>query len=89
MGGKSLWPVQATILEFPPPIRDHVSAVMVFGAWLGGSHPNRELLWNSIVDQIKYLYKNGIILKLNDNTKIKFNIRVQFITFDLPALAHN
>ncbi|CAF3399224.1 unnamed protein product [Rotaria socialis] len=43
MGGKSLWPVQATILEFPPPIRDH----------------------------------------------IKFNIRVQFITFDLPALAHN
>ncbi|CAF2846948.1 unnamed protein product [Rotaria sp. Silwood2] len=89
IGAMSLWPVQATILEIPPPVRDHIGAVMVFGAWLGGIHPNRELLWNNIVEQIRLLYKNRIIIKLNDNTKIKFNVRVQFITFDLPALAHN
>ncbi|CAF2605787.1 unnamed protein product [Rotaria sp. Silwood2] len=89
MGGKSLWPIQATILEIPPPIRDYKSAVMIFGAWLGETHPNRELLWNNIVDQIQDLYENGIILKLNDHSKIKFNIRVQLVTFDLPALAHN
>ncbi|CAF4503456.1 unnamed protein product [Rotaria socialis] len=89
IGGKSLWPVQATILEIPPPVRDHISAVMVFAAWLGGSHPSRELLWNSIVEQIHNLYNDGIIIKLHDNTKIKFNIRIQLITFDLPALALN
>ncbi|CAF3949437.1 unnamed protein product [Rotaria sp. Silwood1] len=89
IGGKSLWPVQATILEIPPPIRDHISAVMVFAAWLSGSHSSRELLWNSIVEQIHNLYNNGIIIKLHDNTKIKFNIRIQLITFDLPALAFN
>ncbi|CAF3371365.1 unnamed protein product [Rotaria sp. Silwood2] len=62
---------------------------MVFAAWLGGSHPSRELLWNSIVEQIHNLYNDGIIIKLHDNTKIKFNIRMQLITFDLPALALN
>jgi hypothetical protein len=89
IGGKSLWPVQATILEIPPPVRDHISAVMVLAVWLGGVHPNRELLWNNVVEQIQDLYQNGIIIKSNDNKRIKFNIRVQLITFDLPALAHN
>lgn len=89
ISGKSLWPIQATILEIPPPIRDHISAVMVFSAWLGKVHPNRELLWDNIVQQIQDLYESGIILKLNDIEKVKFNIRVQLVTFDLPALAHN
>jgi hypothetical protein len=89
VGGKSLWPVQATILEVPPPVRDHGSAVMVLAAWLGGIHPTRELLWDNVVEQLQDLYENGIIIKLNDNKKIKFNIRVQLVTFDLPALAHS
>ena len=89
IGGKSLWPVQGTILEIPPPIRDHTSATMVFGAWLGGTHPNRNLLWLNIVEQIENLCKNGVVLKLDDNAKLKFNIRVQLITFDLPALAQS
>ena len=87
IGGKSLWPIQATILEIPPPVRDHIGAVMVLGAWLGGIHPNRELFWNNVVEQIQDLYKNGMVIHSNDNTRIKFNIRVQLITFDLPALA--
>jgi hypothetical protein len=89
LGDKSLWPVQATIIEIPPPVRDHINVIMVFAAWLGGTHPNRELLWDNIVEQMQHLYQNGIIIKLNDNTKIKFNIRVQLITFDLSALADN
>jgi hypothetical protein len=28
-------------------------------------------------------------MKLDDSTKIQFNIRVELITFDLPTLAHN
>jgi hypothetical protein len=53
VGGKSLWPIQATLVEIPPPLRDHNSAVMVFGAWLGGVHPDRDLLWANVVTQIK------------------------------------
>jgi hypothetical protein len=50
---KSLWPVQATIAEIPPPVREFESAVMIFGAWLGSIHPNRHLLWSNMIDQIK------------------------------------
>ena len=76
-------------MEIPPPMRDHISAVMIFSAWLGSTHPNRELLWNNVVEQLQNLSKNGLIIKLDNNKKIKFNIRVQMVTFDLPALAHN
>lgn len=89
VGGKSLWPIQGTIAEIPPPIRDRNDAVMVFGAWLGACHPNRNLLWSSVVEQIEDLCKNGIILKSDNGKRIKFDVRVQLITFDLPALAQN
>lgn len=89
VGGKSLWPVQCTIVEIPPPIRDSTNATMILAAWLGGSHPNRNHLWNNIVDQITQLLKNGINIVTDDGKIITFNVRVQFITFDLPALAHH
>jgi hypothetical protein len=53
LGTKSLWPIQASIVEIPPPVRDYESAVMVLGAWLGSVHPDRELLWRKVIDQIK------------------------------------
>jgi hypothetical protein len=53
LGAKSLWPIQATIAEIPPPVRDYKSGVMVLGAWLGSTHPSRDLLWRKIVDQIR------------------------------------
>ena len=89
ISGKTLWPVQATIMEIPLPVRDHISVVMIFSAWLGSTHTNRELLWNNVVEQLQNLSKNGLIIKLDNNKKIKFNIRVQMVTFDLPALAYN
>ena len=53
LGAKSLWPIQGTIVEIAPPIRDYTSAVMIFGAWLGSTYPSRDLLWRRIVEQIK------------------------------------
>ena len=53
MGGRSLWPVQATLVEIPPPLRDHYNSTMILGAWLGSTHPNSDLLWQNIVNQIK------------------------------------
>ena len=76
IGGKSLWPIQATIVEISPPVRDHASAVMVFAAWLGGTHPDRDLLWAGMVDQLQQLGNDGIILRSNDQSKLKFNVRV-------------
>ena len=89
IGGKSLWPIQATIVEIPPPVRDHASAVMVFAAWLSGSHPDRDLLWGSVVLQLQQLSIDGITLRSSDESKLKFNVRVQLVTFDLPAMAQN
>ena len=53
MGGRSLWPVQATLVEIPPPLRDHYNSTMILSAWLRSTHPNRDLLWQNIVSQIK------------------------------------
>ena len=36
-----------TILEIPPPVRNHIDSVMLFGSWLGEVHPSRELLWRN------------------------------------------
>jgi hypothetical protein len=71
------------------PVRDHASAVMVFAAWLGGTHPDRDLLWGGVVDQLQQLGNDGITLRSNDESTLKFNVRVQLITFDLPAMAQN
>ena len=37
IGRKSLWPVRCTLVEIPPPIRDHMDATMVLSAWLGSA----------------------------------------------------
>ena len=89
VGGKSLWPIQCTLVEIPPPVRDHANATMILGAWLGGTHPNRDLLWTNVVDQIKDLLKSGITINMDQGKAITFAVRTQFITFDLPALAHH
>ncbi|CAF1561110.1 unnamed protein product, partial [Didymodactylos carnosus] len=87
VGGKSLWPIQGIIVEIPPPLRDHNSAVMILGAWLGSIHPNRDLMWRGVVDQLKSLHRDGIKLQLIDGTVKPFSVRTQLILFDLPALA--
>lgn len=87
-GGKSLWPIQATLCEIPPPLRDHKKAVMVFGAWLSSRHPDIRLLWTKVVDQLQQVFRDKIIVKINRRS-VEFVVRIQLITFDLPALALN
>ena len=89
VGGKSLWPIQCTLVEIPPPIRDSANATMILGAWLGGTHPNRNDLWQNVVDQITDLLKHGISVATEQGKTISFSIRVQLVNFDLPALAHH
>ncbi|CAF4366869.1 unnamed protein product, partial [Rotaria magnacalcarata] len=89
VGGKSLWPIQCTLVEISPPMRDRADATMILGPWLGGTHPNRDLWWCYIVQQIHDLFRNGIIINTDAGEKLKFNIRAQYATFDLLALAQN
>ncbi|CAF1426608.1 unnamed protein product [Rotaria magnacalcarata] len=89
VGGKSLWPIQCTLVEIPQPLRDFMDTTMMLGAWLGGTHPSRGLLWSKIVEQIHELFKTGITITADDGEKVMFAIRAQLVTFDLPALAQN
>lgn len=89
VGGKSLWPIQCTIVEIPPPLRDSANATIILGAWLGGTHPDRNIMWENIVEQINDLLKNGISIIADDGKFVTFSVRVQLVTFDLPALAHH
>ncbi|CAF3426754.1 unnamed protein product, partial [Rotaria sp. Silwood2] len=67
---------------------DHKQAIMIFGAWLSTRHPDRNLLWTSIVKQIQQLFGDEITVTIN-RCQVKFIVRTQLITFDLPALALN
>ena len=53
-GGKSLWPIQATLCEIPPQLRDHKQAIMIFGVWLSTRHPDRNLLVQDVVTTCVY-----------------------------------
>ena len=53
VGGRSFRAVQATLVEIPPPLRAYYNSTMILDAWLGSTHPNRDLLWQNIVSQIK------------------------------------
>ncbi|CAF1557829.1 unnamed protein product, partial [Didymodactylos carnosus] len=61
----------------------------ILGAWLGGTHPNRDFLWDKIVQQIYELLQSGIKVTTDNDKQLKFSIRVQYATFDLTALAQN
>jgi hypothetical protein len=73
IGNKSLWPIQCTIAEIPPPVRDRVNATMIFAVWLGGTHPNRELFWTEVVNQRTGAHKQAksahSIFDLNQSKK--------------------
>ena len=64
-GGKSLWPIQAILCEIPPQLRDHKQAIMIFGVWLSTHHPDRNLLWTSIVKQIQQRFGDEITVIVN------------------------
>ena len=75
IAGTSLCPIQATLCEIPPPIRDHKQAIMIFWAWLGIGHPDRNLLWKNIVKQIQQLFDDEITVMINKR-QIKFVVRI-------------
>lgn len=87
-GGKSLWPIQGTLCEIPPPLRDHKKATMVFAAWLSNRHPDIHLLWKNVVSQLQQFFNDETTVTIN-KCKRQFVVRIQLITFDLPALALN
>lgn len=59
-GSKSLWPIQATLCEIPPPLRDQKKATMVLAA---GS---------AVAIQTEISYGKMLFINFNDFFKIKF-----------------
>ena len=91
MGGRSLWPVQATLVEISPPLRDHYNSTMILGAWLRSTHPNRDLLWQNIVSQIKVsvtvvLHVSNFLNRISIRTVSHFENRIVCYTDALLEL---
>lgn len=63
---KSIWPIQATIVEIPTPVRDWKSAVMLFGVWFASTKPPRDLLLKPIVNQLENFMSSKIVIKQKD-----------------------
>ncbi|CAF1649688.1 unnamed protein product, partial [Didymodactylos carnosus] len=44
-------------------VESYKLTVIVLAAWLGGVKPDRNLLWNNIVEQIQNVMKSGIQIR--------------------------
>ena len=82
----SMWPVYVTILNLPPSIEMKAENITLDGVWVGPHKPSMKLLLDPIIDDLKYLYTDGLtVMLLNGHADFKAKLVMAF--FDLPAKA--
>ncbi|CAF1096889.1 unnamed protein product, partial [Didymodactylos carnosus] len=79
-----LWPCFASIVEIPPPARDHEQNIMVVALWVGRGKPGVNVFLNESIQQIKDLMDNGTTIFVDDN-EFKIILRTQCFISELPA----
>ena len=80
----SMWPVYVTILNLPPSIQMKAENIMLAGVWVRPHKPSMKLLLEPIIDDLKYLYTDGLTVTLPPNGHADFKVMA---VFDLPAKA--
>ena len=81
-----MWPVYVTILNLPPSIQMKAENIMLAGVWVGPHKPSMKLLLEPIIDDLKYLYTDGLTVML-PNGHADFKAKLAMAVFDLPAKA--
>lgn len=81
----SLWPMSFVILNLPPAIRMNSENIVLAGFWVG-SKPPMKLLFQPIIEDLKYFSSNSF--KVSTSSGI-FDVFINLVmgVFDLPAKA--
>ncbi|CAF3656548.1 unnamed protein product [Rotaria sp. Silwood1] len=83
---QSIWPCFASIVELPPPIREHQTNIMLLALWSAKVKPNVNVFLERTISDIKQLMTHGTSFYIN-NIEYNIVVRTQFFVSDLPAKA--
>ncbi|CAF1623277.1 unnamed protein product [Rotaria magnacalcarata] len=81
---QSIWPLFASVVEIPPPLREYQNNIILLALWSSKSKPNVNVFLKKTVDEIKFLMAEGTSFFIN-GMEFNFVIRTQFFISDLPA----
>ncbi|CAF1401636.1 unnamed protein product [Rotaria magnacalcarata] len=80
----AVWPCFNSIVELPPPVREHKSNILTLGLWASTVKPNVNLFLHDIIEQLIDLSKTGTSIFINEH-EFKIHIKTQFFVSGLPA----
>ena len=80
----SLWPVYLAILNLPPEVRMNSKNIILGGLWIGTTKPPMKLLLDPVLDNLKKLSTEGIVMNTPAGVKTVKGKLVLGL-FDLPA----
>jgi hypothetical protein len=83
---QSLWPLFASVVELPPPIREHQRNIVLLAIWASKRKPNPNLFLHETITDLQSLIKNGMTLFLR-GVEYKITVSTQYFISDLPAKA--
>ncbi|CAF2038029.1 unnamed protein product [Rotaria magnacalcarata] len=78
-----LWLFSGSIIELPSKLRYRRYNMIPMSIWVGYTEPQPDIWLQSIVNELKYLKSQDIIVKNNNKN---YNLKVYGITGDCPAL---
>lgn len=80
----ALWPLFASVVELPPPIREYQENIIVLALWASIEKPNIQIFLDSTIKSMKTLMNDGYSVII-DNKEMFVTLSTQFFVSDLPA----
>ena len=83
---QSIWPLFASIVELPPPIREQHRNIVLLAIWSSKRKPCPDLFLKQTINDLQNLIRDGMVLFIL-GSEYKVNISTQYFISDLPAKA--
>lgn len=83
---QSIWPLFASVVELPPPIREHQRNIILLALWASKRKPAANIFLDETINDLEKLMKSGMTLFLR-GVEYKISLSMQFFISDLPAKA--
>lgn len=83
---QSIWPLFASIVELPPPIREHQRNIVLLALWASKRKPEPNIFLNETINDIRRLMDDGLTI-FRRGIEYKIDLSTQYFISDLPAKA--
>lgn len=83
---QSIWPLFASVVELPPPIREQHRNILLLAMWCSRRKPSPEIFLRQTINDLVNLIRDGMVL-FSNGSEYKINLSTQYFISDLPAKA--